>query len=166
MSYSFKDPRPSQITRWDRNPERPGLTLGQPTELKNIAGRLDSIWSCPFGLVRPGSLPGPSLGPCFLFYTSGCVLGLYILATLTLPVDLSPGFPVSLYPPCSLGRREMKYHSLQLPACGPGWSGNWLTPQVGYVPTWCMWPTLLWASYFTAHCLTEEIGHSPIFPRS
>lgn len=60
MSYSFKDPRPSQITRWDRNPERPGLTLGQPTELKNIAGRLDSIWSCPFALVRPEAHMGPS----------------------------------------------------------------------------------------------------------
>ena len=57
MNYSFKDPKPSQIT-WDRNPERPGLTLGQPAELKNIAGRLDSIWSCPFALVRPGRLHG------------------------------------------------------------------------------------------------------------
>ena len=42
------------------------------------------------------------------------------LAALTLPVDLGPGFSVSLYPPSSLGRREMKYRSFQLPACGPG----------------------------------------------
>ena len=76
MNYSFKDPRPSQITTWDRNPERPGLTLGQPAELKNIAGRLDSIWSCPFALVRPGRLHGPYMG--LLFDTSGCVKGLSV----------------------------------------------------------------------------------------
>lgn len=55
-----------------------------------------------------------------LFDTSGCVRGLSVLAALTLPVDLGPGFSVSLYPPSSLGRREMTYRSFQLPACGPG----------------------------------------------
>lgn len=43
MSLGFKEPKPSQITR-DRNLERPGITLGQPKEFRNITGRRpDSI---------------------------------------------------------------------------------------------------------------------------